>query len=414
MEWRYARAIRSRVLAYVFALATVAVATVLRRGMDPILGEHHAFTLYFAAVALTAWYGGFAPALFATIVSYFAADWFFITPRFEINLPHANLDEFMALMGFLFSCLAIAVTSQKMRAALESSRRKQAELEREVAERKLAQEALGRAQAALRRHAEDLGEKVRERTANLEETVHSLEGVCYHLAHDLRAPLRAMHGFTTVLKKEYAAALDADGKRYLDNVQDAATRMDLLIHGLLDYGRLGHEVFPLRRVEAGKILEHVLARLDQELEEKGAQIERGSQLPAVEANGALLEIVFSQLLSNALKFTRPDCRPEIRIVSEVAQEAGLIRFIVEDRGVGIPQEHLSRAFWIFERLHSRDGYPGTGIGLALASKAVERMGGRIGVESVPDQGSRFWFELRLAAERVQPRGKEEWQSAIVA
>ena len=392
---------RSHVLTYLFALATVAVATILRRGMDPILGEHHAFTLYFAAVALTAWYGGFAPAVFATILSYFAADWFFITPRFEINLPHANLDEFMALMGFLFSCLAIAVTSQKMRVALMAARRKQSELEREVAERKLAQEALAQAQAALRRHADDLEEKVQQRTANLEETIKSLEGVCYHLAHDLRAPLRAMHGFTTVLKKEYAGSFDTDGRHYLDNIQESASRMDLLIHGLLDYGRLGHEVFPKRNVDADAVLQQVLSRFDHEIRATGAEIQHRGALPVIEGNGTLLEIVFSQLLSNALKFTRAGCPPRIGIHSSDGPERGFSRIVFEDQGPGIQPEHVSRAFRIFERLHAREGYPGTGIGLALASKAVERMHGRIGAESVPGQGSKFWFDLRLATERVE-------------
>ncbi len=406
--------LRHRLLAYSFALATVAAATILRRGMDPVLGEHHAFTLYFAAVALTAWYGGFAPAIFATILSYFAADWFFITPRFEINLPHANLDEFMALMGFLFSCLAIAVTSQKMRGALLDARRKQAELEREVAERKLAQDALARAQAALRRHADDLEEKVRQRTANLQETVRSLEGVCYHLAHDLRAPLRAINGFTTVLKKEYAPALDAEGIRYLDNVQHAATRMDLLIHALLDYGRLGHEAFPLRNVDAEGVLQNVLKRFQPQIARTGAQIERQGRLPEVEANAALLDVVLSQFLSNALKFTRNGSKPHIRIFSEDGVEPGVSHFVVEDNGLGIPQEHLSKAFWIFERLHSREGFSGTGIGLALASKAVERMHGRIGAESTPGEGSRFWFELRIAPQQVDPRHADDLETASVA
>jgi light-regulated signal transduction histidine kinase (bacteriophytochrome) len=349
----------------------------------------------------------------ATLVSYFAADWFFIAPRFEFNLPHANLDEFMALMGFLFSCLAIAATSQKMRVALLASRRKQTELEREVAERKEAQEALARAQSALRVHAADLEQKVRHRTANLEETVKSLEGVCYHLAHDLRAPLRAMHGFTTVLKKEYADALDEEGQRYLDSVQEAATRMDLLINGLLDYGRLGHEAFPLRSVDAESVLQRVLAGFEAEIAASGAQIDRGA-LPPVEANAGLLELVFSQLLSNALKFTRPGSHPNVRIYAENTPEPGVNRLVMQDQGVGIPEGYLSRVFWIFERLHSRQSYPGTGIGLALASKALERMNGRIGVESAPGQGSKFWFELHVAAETLQPRPIRKWETASVA
>src|SRR5262247_1914085 len=109
---------RRTVSYYVVAFVTVGLGTALRIGLDPVLGEHHPFTIYFAAVAITAWYGGFAPALVATVLAYLAADWFFVPPRFEFNWPHGNLDEFMALMAFLFSSLAIAYTSKLMRQAL--------------------------------------------------------------------------------------------------------------------------------------------------------------------------------------------------------------------------------------------------------------------------------------------------------
>jgi K+-sensing histidine kinase KdpD len=158
--------------------------------------------LYFASVAIAAWYGGFAPAMVATVSAYFAADWFFITPRFEISLPHENLDEFLALIAFVFSCFAIAITSSIMRGALARARHKQRELENEIAERQRAEQALQQAQAQLRQYAEMLEERVEERTAHLHETIRSLEGVCYHLAHDLRAPLRAMEGFSAILLKE--------------------------------------------------------------------------------------------------------------------------------------------------------------------------------------------------------------------
>src|SRR5215471_3053533 len=102
---------RTNLAGYLVSLVSVGLATLLRIGLDPILKDHHPFTLYFASVAIAAWYGGFRPALLAIVSSYFAADWFFITPRFEINLPHENLDEFLALIAFLFSCFAIAITS---------------------------------------------------------------------------------------------------------------------------------------------------------------------------------------------------------------------------------------------------------------------------------------------------------------
>jgi len=361
---------RHPVIRWLFAFATVGCATVLRWWMDPILHEHHPFTLYFAAVALTAWYGGFAQAVLATLLSYLAADWFFITPRFAFNLPHTNLDEFLALIGFVFSCLAIAITSHRMRLA----------------------------QAALHRHADELEQKVRERTRHLEEAVRSLQGVCYHIAHDLRAPLRAMHGYSSVLKSDYAEVLDDTGTQYLNSINEASGRMDLLIRGLLDFGRLGHEDFPLGPTAPDRVLNRVVERFSDEIAQTAAQFERDGPFRRVEANPTLLEIALSELISNALKFTPPGTPPRIRVYAQELSGAGLVRFAVEDHGIGIPPDYQSRAFSIFERIHPVERYPGTGIGLALASKAVERMNGLVGLRSTPGRGSTFWFDLHLSAE----------------
>jgi signal transduction histidine kinase len=413
--------LRSNYSAYLVSLGSVALATLLRIGLDPVLGEHHPFTLYFASVAIAAWYGGLGPAVFATFFSYFAADWFFITPRFEINFPRENLDEFLALLAFLFSCLAIAITSAIMRRALARSRSKQVELEHEVAERERAEAALRQAQAQLRQYASSLEHRVQERTAHLQETVRSLEGVCYHLAHDLRAPLRAMEGFTTILLREHSSGLDPTAGKYLDNISTAAQRMDLLIHGLLEYGRLGHAQFPLRLVEPRCVLGGVLRRLDPEISARHAEIELDQDWPAVVANEELLELVFLNLVGNALKFLPPGLPPRIRLRSGQKGESyalgNYVRFTIEDNGIGIPPEQISRAFWIFERLHPRDGYPGTGIGLAIVSKAIERMDGRLGAESEPNAGSRFWFELPAAAEEAwRPRRdlENEFETSRVA
>ena len=398
---------RINLAGYLVSLVSVGLATLLRIGMDPILGDHHPFTLYFASVAIAAWYGGFRPALLAIICSYFGADWFFITPRFEINLPHENPDEFLALVAFLFSCFAIAITSAIMRRALARARQKQRELEAEITERQRAQQALQEAQAQLRQYAGLLEHRVHQRAAHLQETVRSLEGVCYHLAHDLRAPLRAIEGFTSILLKEYNARLDPAGVEYLQSISKASHRMDLLIHGLMEYGRMGHGSFPLQPVNARNVLRKVLARLRTEISSKRAEIELGNHWPEVIANDDLLEIIFSNLLQNSLKFLPPGLAPRIRVWAESPKDSvpaskevlenfdrRYVRFVVQDNGIGIPAEFIWRAFWIFERLHPGENFPGTGIGLAIASKAVERMDGRLGAHSEVNAGSRFWFQLQ--------------------
>lgn len=382
---------RRTVSYYVVSIGSVALGTLLRLGMDPVLGDHHPFTLYFAVVAITAWYGGFAPALLATVLAYFAADWFFVPPRFAFHRPHPNLDEFMALMAFLFSSLAIAYTSKIMRAALDRARQKQRDLEREILERERAEKDLQQAQAQLRRYAALLEQRVAERTEHLQETIHSLEGVCYHIAHDLRAPLRGMEGYVKILLNQYAPRFDSAGEKYANRISEAAARMDLLIHGLLEYGRLGHEEFPLETIESAPVAGRVLILSKSEIERKNAQVIVEGEWPVFLGNEKLFEIVLASLLSNALKFVAAGVSPRVILGAENRKDT--VRFLVEDNGIGIAPEYIEKVFHIFERLHSGNSYAGTGIGLAIANKAAERMGGRLGVESKVNQGSRFWIEL---------------------
>jgi len=396
---------------YAVGLVTVGLGTVLRIGLDPLLGEHHPFTIYFAAVAITAWYGGFGPALAATILAYLCADWFFVPPRFEFNWPHTNLDEFMSLMAFLFSSLAIAYTSKVMRQALEKGREKQRELEREIVERERAEKDLQRAQRQLRRYASALEERVAERTAHLQETIRSLEGVCYHIAHDLRAPLRAMEGYTKILLNQYAPRFDTAGENYAHRISEAAARMDLLIHGLLEYGRLGHEEFPVKQVESSVVLEKVLARFRGEIAGRHAEVGIEGKWPVVLANEELLETIFLSLLSNALKFVATGVSPRVKLRAE--DRANVIRFSVEDNGIGIAEEYLQKVFSIFERLHQGNSYAGTGIGLAIATKAAERMDAKLGVESKVGQGSRFWIELPSATSEAPTKISQATDAELV-
>jgi signal transduction histidine kinase len=212
-----------------------------------------------------------------------------------------------------------------------------------------------------------------------------------------------MEGYTGILARDLAPALDSRTNRYLENISDAAERMDRLIAALLDYGRLGHSEFPLRPVSCGGAVFEILQELGPRIVEAKASIAVPEKFPEVMGNEKLLELIFRQLVRNALTFVRPDVSPSItiRFTREVAtHSAPLIRCWVEDNGIGIPAGREHKAFWIFERLHPGSAYPGIGMGLALASKAVERMQGKIGVETGEMEGSRFWFELPLAPDEI--------------
>jgi len=272
------------------------------------------------------------------------------------------------------------------------------ELGHELAERKRAEEALRESEAKLRKHADDLEIRVTDRTASLQETIRSLEGVLYHVAHDLRAPLRAMQGFITLLLDEYAPNLDATGKSYAKKVSSAAIRMDGLIQDLLQYGRLGHMDLPCEPVDLSGRIAAVLNYLAEEIKSTGGEVKVAEPLPQVRANVKVLDQVLSNLVGNALKFVEPGVSPQIRIGSELRAET--VRLWIQDNGIGIDAAHHERVFGVFERLNGTDAYPGSGIGLAIVRKGVERMGGRVGVESKLGAGSRFWLDLPLSRKKT--------------
>jgi len=279
--------------------------------------------------------------------------------------------------------------------------------------------ALRESDERLRHYAAELEHRVAERTANLAQSIQSLEGVLYHVAHDLRAPLRGMASFTSILLEEYGAQLDERGRDYAHRIGSAASRMDTLVQDLLAYGRLAHTAIPVSAISLENEVHSVAQELSGEMAARGAEIQIVGPLPLVKANAAVLHQIISNLLSNALKFVRPDVQPRVRISAEEttsrvetpgtvaaatpsvdarlsSPDRKFIRLWVEDNGIGIKPEYRDKIFRMFERLHAADSYPGTGIGLAIVLKAVERMGGRVGVEPSPAGGSRFWVELPAA------------------
>ncbi|MBA4147973.1 MAG: PAS domain-containing protein [Verrucomicrobia bacterium] len=241
-----------------------------------------------------------------------------------------------------------------------------------------------------KRWAEKLEHTVVERTAALQQTIHSLETFNYSIAHDLRAPLRAMSGFSEAVLQDYKSKLDDEGVEYLERIRRSAVRMDRLVSDILDYGRLAQQEIPLETVNVEEVLSKVLADLHSEMQKSEATIQVQEPLPPVVANASVLNQVLLNLVSNAFKFVADGTTPTVRIRSERIGDR--VRLWFEDNGIGIALEHQEKIFEIFQQLH-RSEYSGTGIGLALVKKGVERMSGTIGVESKAGHGSSFWIEL---------------------
>jgi PAS domain S-box-containing protein len=262
---------------------------------------------------------------------------------------------------------------------------------RDVTEQMRTERALAEAREMLRRHADDLERRVEERTSKLQETIKSLDAFCYTIAHDLRAPLRAMIGFSVELLERYEGLLEQEGKTYLQRIRHAGARMDQLILDLLKLGRLNTADLVIEEVDLEETLRKVLAELQNEIKLKQAQIQIQQPLLRVQASTVILEQVLDNLVSNALKFVPAHSQPIVKIWAEGRN--GKVRLWIRDNGIGIKSQYLNKLFQPFSRLVSDQDFPGTGIGLAIVSKGMERMGGEAGVESEPEKGSSFWIEL---------------------
>jgi len=234
-----------------------------------------------------------------------------------------------------------------------------------------------------------LERKVQQRTSELERKNKELEQFAYVASHDLQEPLRTTTGFVEALRKQYKGMLDEHADRYLDYIAQSSDRMKTLIKDLLDYSRIGREK-QFVPVNCNVLLTEVLCDLDTVIRESQAVIEVG-ELPVVNAFPTELKLLFQNLISNSIKFRSRGIPPSIRV--EVLPRNGYWKFSVQDNGIGIDPSHQDRIFIIFQRLHNRDVYEGSGIGLAHCKKIVELHGGEIWVESAAGKGSTFFFTI---------------------
>lgn len=236
-----------------------------------------------------------------------------------------------------------------------------------------------KAEQTLKRHAEELARS----NADLEQ-------FAYVASHDLQEPLRTISSFAQLLARRYKGKLDADADEFIDFVVDGAARMQTLINDLLTFSRVTTRGKQFASTDCNAVMGYVKKNLELVIGETQATIDI-ENLPTVNADASQLVQLFQNLVSNAIKFRKPDVPPRIAI--EAKDQQGMIQFSVKDNGIGFEPQYADRIFLLFQRLHGKRDYPGTGIGLAVCKKIVERHGGRIWVESTPGVGATFHFTL---------------------
>jgi PAS domain S-box-containing protein len=249
-----------------------------------------------------------------------------------------------------------------------------------------------RAEQALQRQAKELSRSNAE-----------LEQFAYVASHDLQEPLRKIQAFGDRLKHRCADALSDDGRDYLSRMQNAASRMQTLIHDLLALSRVASHPHPFAPVDLNEVIHGVVSDLESRIEQRGGRVELGS-LPVVHADRMQMRQLFQNLIGNALKFHKPGEPPVVKVRREEAGSENECCVVVEDNGIGFDEKYVERIFQVFQRLHGRGEYEGSGIGLAICRKIAERHGGTISAASTPGEGARFEITLPqalLAQERLQ-------------
>ncbi len=287
---------------------------------------------------------------------------------------------------------ALLVGSLRQHELTEAAETLNAQLQVEIAERRVAETSLQKANDRLANHEEELERLVAERTEKLRITVGELEEFSYSVSHDMRAPLRAMQSYASFLIDEYSTKLDEQGVQYLQQIMRSAARLDHLIQDVLSYTRVIHAKVPMGPVNLDQLVRDIIETFTDGQPIK-PEIQIKGNLPKVTGNEALLGQCVSNLLSNGAKFVSPGTTPQIEVSAE-AKGDDSVRVWFKDNGIGIAPENHERIFRLLERIHPATSYEGTGIGLTIVRKAIERMDAQVGFESELGKGSNFWIQLK--------------------
>jgi PAS domain S-box-containing protein len=239
---------------------------------------------------------------------------------------------------------------------------------------------------------EELEQRVKERTSQLKNLNQELEAFSYSVSHDLRTPLRIISGYSKILFEEYSNELSEDAKTLLEGITKNTNNMNCLIDDLLEFSKLNRKEVALTEINFEKIFDEVFNEISNSTNKDKVKVNI-SELPIVKGDNALLKQVAANLISNAFKFTSKVENPEINISANI--ENSMAIFCIKDNGVGFDMSYSSKLFGVFQRLHKQNEYEGTGVGLAIVKRIINRHGGKVWAESELNKGSTFYFSLPL-------------------
>jgi signal transduction histidine kinase len=370
--------IHSPILRYGFSAASVAVALGVAFLLQHFQFRDVELPILTLAIAFATWYAGAGPSVLAVVLSSASFDYFFIEPRYSLDISMRDLPYFL-----IFVAWAVIVASFS-----EVRRRIEDRLQVELEQRKHREEEI-----------RNLNRELAGRAVELESSNKELESFAYSVSHDLRAPLRHMVGYSELLQRQASSLLDDKSQRFIKTILDSAKRMGALIDDLLAFSRIGRAETRKTRVDLGQLVREVVAELGQETRDRDVDWKIGA-LPVCYGDRSMLKLVVVNLVSNAVKFTRMRSPARIEI-GAIDRNADQVELFVKDNGAGFDMQYVDKLFGVFQRLHLPEQFEGTGIGLATVQRIIHRHGGEVRGEGAVDQGATFYVSLPKARQPAE-------------